>query len=102
MGRKNDDDTLAILSFIAILLLGLALMLGMVFGWIGNMNGFRGWIERIALAIAIVVPLILSGRYAIRRWRDRSRSGTVWFVLWIIAVILVVVFYVLGFFWRWW
>ena len=89
-GGRGSGDLLALLAFIAIMLLGLALMLRFILGAIDSVNdGISGWIERVALAIAIFIPALLS-------YREARRRGTVWFVLWVIAIILVVVFYILA------
>jgi len=100
-GSSETWHILAVMSFIAVLLLGLALMLGVIFSRTGGGGNFANWIERIAIGIAIIVPIIMSGYFAISQWRSGKKSGVVWFVLWIIALVLVVVFYVWGF-WRVW
>jgi hypothetical protein len=77
------------------MLLGLALLLSFIFNRVGINTTIVWIIERVAIAIAIMIPLVLS-------YREARRLGTVWFVLWIIAVILVVVFYVLNVSVHWW
>ena len=90
--RRSGGGTgqwMPFLSFVAILLLGLALMLIFTIGRVwGDFASIGRIIERIAIAIALIVPLILS------YYEARSR-GTVWFVLWVISMILVIVFYIL-------
>ena len=96
--RGGSGDFWALFSFIIVLLLGLALVLSFVFFWIPGVSAFAGWIEHIAIAAALIIPLILS-------YREARVRGTVWFVLWVIAVVLIVVFYILlrvGPFAGWW
>ncbi|MCL2062008.1 MAG: hypothetical protein FWH03_05220 [Firmicutes bacterium] len=101
---RGSTGWLQLFSFIAIMLLALALMLswllmalgvGTHVAGLGWGAGFAGWLSRIAIAMALTVPMFLS-------YYEARRQGTVWFVLWVIAIILVVVFYVLGWFGRWW
>ncbi len=92
---RGSGSWLALFAFIAVMLLGLALLLSFILGRL-NINSNIVWIlERVALAIAVIIPLVLS-------YREARRLGTAWFVLWIIAVILVIVFYVLNFSVIWW
>ena len=96
-GTRGTGDFLTFLSFLAIMLLGLALALAALFNWLAGLETFSfeigrtlaHWIERIAIAIALVIPLALS-------FREARARGTAWFVLWIIAVLLVVSCYILG------
>lgn len=93
--RKNSNNNrsnsgwLSLFSFVAIMLLGLALMLAFIFDALKVNESISTWIERIALAIAMIVPAVMS-------YREARKKTTVWFVLWVIAVVLVVVFYILG------
>ena len=86
---RSTGSWLALFSFIAVMLLGLALVLSFVFGWIDV-----GYIERVALGIAICIPLVLS-------YHEARRKSQTWFILWVVATVLVVVFYILGWIpWR--
>lgn len=88
---RSTVSWLALFSFVAVMLLGLALMLSFIFSKL-NIGGasLPGIIERIGLGIALIAPAVLS-------YREARKQSTGWFVLWVIAVILVVVFYILGF-----
>ena len=86
---RSTGSWLALFSFIAVMLLGLALVLSFVFGWIDGMGGIVGYIERVALGIAICIPLVLS-------YHEARRKSQTWFILWVVATVLVVVFYILG------
>lgn len=90
---RSTPGWLKLFSFIAVMLLGLALVISVVLGkWI-HVSGavsVAKWIEKIAIAIALVVPLFLS------YYEARYNKSQVWFILWIIAVILIVVFYILA------
>jgi ABC-type xylose transport system permease subunit len=77
------------------MLLGLALLLSWILSALGLSTDVARWIENIAIAIALIIPLFLS-------YYEARRRGTAWFVLWIIAVILVIVFYVLNRVGIWW
>ncbi len=87
--NSGGGGWLKLLAFIAVMLLGLALMLSFILNKLGLATDVASWIERVAVAIALVTPLFLS------YYKARS-LGTAWFVLWIIATVLVVVFYVLN------
>lgn len=86
---RSSGSWLALFSFVAVMLLGLALVLSFVFGWIDGMGNVVGYIERVALGIAICIPLVLS-------YHEARRKSQTWFILWVIATVLVVVFYILG------
>lgn len=89
---RSSGGWLSFFSFIAVMLLGLALMISFICEKAGWNAGTIPWIlERIALGIAIVVPVILS-------YYEARRKTTVWFVLWVIATVLVIVFYILRWF----
>ena len=91
---RSTGSWLALFSFIAVMLLGLALVLSFVFGWIDGMGGIVGYIERVALGIAICIPLVLS-------YHEARRKSQTWFILWVVATVRVVVFYILGWIpWR--
>lgn len=79
------------LSFVAVLLMGLGIAIGVAFGWIhsATINNIGGWIKNIAIAIGLIALCMYS------YYEARSHSIT-WFALWIVAVVLIVVFYVLG------
>lgn len=80
---------LRMLSYVSVLLLGLAIALGVVLGWFPGVAQVGGWIKNIALLIGVIVLCWYSYYDAV----TRSRA---WFIVWIIAVVLVVVFYILG------
>ena len=91
---RSTGSWLALFSFIAVMLLGLALVLSFVFGLFVGMGGVVGYIERVALGIAICIPLVLS-------YHEARRKSQTWFILWVVATVLVVVFYILGWIpWR--
>jgi len=94
--NRGTGDFLAFLSFVAVMLLGLAFALARLFGWLADITEIfdfgvtaARWIQNIAIAVALIIPLALSFRVA-------RKKGTLWFILWLIAVVLVVVFYVWG------
>ena len=93
--RKNNNNRsnsswLALFSFVAVMLLGLALMISFICSALDGNESVSSFIERIAFGIAMVVPAVMS-------YREARRKTSVWFVLWVIAVVLVVVFYILRF-----
>ncbi len=79
------------LSFVAVLLMGLGIAIGVALGWLksSTVNNIGAWIKNIAIAIGLIA-LCLYSFYEARR-----RSMT-WFALWVVAVVLIVVFYILG------
>lgn len=87
---RSTGGWLSFFSFLAIMLLGLALAISFICSQLGVNEQISNWIERIAFGIAIVVPVFMS-------YYEARRKTTVWFVLWVIATVLVVVFYIL----RW-
>lgn len=90
--RSTQGSWLRFFAFLAVMLLGLGLAVGIIFSNINVSWGVSAgnWIQRIAIAISLPIPMILSFQEA---WNKR----TVWRVLWVIAVILIVVFYIWGF-----
>lgn len=87
---KNTVGWLAFFSFVAVMLLGLALAISFTIGRVWDSAAdIAGWIKNIAIAIALLVPLFYS-------YKAARRYGKTWFILWIIAVILIVVFYIWG------
>jgi len=78
------------------MLIGLGLALSWLFGLLADTlvdfkagRDVAAWIRHVAIAIALIVPLALS-------FREARRRKLLWFILWIIAVVLVVGFYILG------
>lgn len=93
MAKKSSSrgtwSWLALFSFVAVMLLALALVLSFIFGWIDAVAGAAAYIERVAMGIAISVPLVLS-------YREARRQSQTWFIIWVVAAVLVVIFYILG------
>lgn len=89
-GRSNGG-WMRFFSFVAIMLLGLALMLSLVIDRVLDVSSIAGIIRNIAIAIALIIPCVLS-------YYEARHQGPVWFTLWVIAIILVVVFYIWGVF----
>lgn len=90
--ERSQGSWLQLFSFAAVMLLALALLLTVVNSKAElGLGQVIGWINNIAIALAVVVPCVLS-------YREARRQGTVWFVLWVIAIILVVACYVLSIF----
>ena len=85
----GSNDWLVVLSFWAVLLIGLSFFLRWLLGFIGVFAALASIAYIIGIAIAVFIPIVLSYRYA------RS-AGRGWFVVWVIAVVIVVVFMILG------
>lgn len=79
------------LSFIAVLLMGLGIAIGVAFGWIhsATINNVGAWIKHIAIAIGLIALCMYS-------YYEARNHGMSWFILWVVAVVLIVVFYILG------
>lgn len=89
---RSNSSWLSVLSYVAVMLLGLALTITFICKMTKLSAGnVPYYIERVALAIAIIVPVFLS-------YYEARRKTTVWFVLWVIATVLIVVFYILNWF----
>lgn len=87
---RTRGSWLALFSFIAVMLMGLGIAIGVILGnWVSGAASVGNWIKNIAIAIGLLVPMFYS-------FYEARRQGTVWFVLWVIAVILIIVFYILG------
>lgn len=80
------------LAFVAVLLMGLGIAIGVVLGFFEPCARVGRWIKDIAIAIGLI-GLCWVSYYEARRPRH---NRTTWFCLWVVAVILVVVFYILG------
>ena len=78
-----------VLSFVAVMLMGLGIAIGVVLGFFEPFAAIGNWIKNIAIAIGMIALCWYS-------YYEARLHGQTWFILWIIAVILVVVFYVLG------
>jgi hypothetical protein len=97
-GGRGTGDFLIFLSFVAVLLLGLALALSFTLRALYEAPGVHfttnahDIIERVAIALALSIPLFLS-------YREARLRGRGWFICWIIAVILIIVSYVLAIVW---
>ena len=79
------------LSFISVILLGIGVVIGVIFGWIDGLAGIGGWIKSIAMTIGIIV-LCWYSFYEARTYGYKSA----WFIVWLVAVIVIVVFCILG------
>lgn len=82
------------MAYVSVMILALGIVVGVVLGWIDgavktNLAAVSGWIKNIALLIGVIVLCCYSYFDAVTRNRT-------WFILWIVAVVLIVVFYILG------
>ena len=80
---------LRVLSYVTVLLLALGIALSVVLVWIPGAPAMGGWIKNIALLIGITVLCWYS------YYDARTRSNT-WFIVWIVAVVVIIVFYIIG------
>ncbi len=80
-----------VLSFVAVMLMGLGIAIGVALGWLksSTINNIGAWIKNIAIAIGMIALCWYS-------YYEARLHGTTWFALWIVAVVLIIVFYVLG------
>ena len=79
------------LSFISVILLGIGVVIGVIFSWISPLAALGGWIKSIAMTIGIIV-LCWYSFYEARTYGYNSP----WFIIWVVAVIVIVVFCILG------
>lgn len=82
---------LGLFAFISVMLLALGIALGWILPALKVATDVARILKDIAIGIALVIPAIYS-------FYEARRRGIVWFVLWVIAIILVAVFYILPFF----
>ncbi|MCI8459136.1 MAG: hypothetical protein HFE46_05680 [Clostridia bacterium] len=78
-----------VLSFVAVMLMGLGIAIGVVLGFIEQCAAIGNWIKNIAIGIGLIALCWYS-------YYEARLHGRTWFTLWVIAVVLIVVFYVLG------
>ncbi len=78
-----------ILSFVSVMLMGLGITIGVVLGFFDSFAAIGAWIKNIALAIGLIALCWYS-------YYEARLHGRTWFTLWIVAVVLIVVFYILG------
>ncbi len=78
------------LSYVVVLLIALAITIGAVLGWWSAFAAIAGYIKGIAMTIGLIVLCWYS--YYDARMRNRT-----WFIIWVVAVIIVIVFQILGF-----
>ena len=82
------------LAFAAVMLLGLgiavATILGVFKSKFPSVARVGHYIQRVAIAIGLIVPMFWS-------YYEARHRGNTWFVLWLVAVILITVFYIWGF-----
>ncbi len=90
---SSGGGWLALFSYIAVILLGVGLLISLVLSKIhggpGWMYSMAGWIKNVAIAIALIIPLIYS-------FYASHRFGVGGFVFWIISVVLIVITYIIG------
>ena len=79
------------LSFISVILLGIGVVIGVIFSWISPLASVGAWIKSIAMTIGIIV-LCWYSFYEARTYGYKSA----WFIVWLVAVVVIVVFCVLG------
>lgn len=78
-----------ILSLVAVLIMGLGIAIGVVFGWIDALAAVGARIKEIAIAIGLIAICWYS-------YYEARTRGTTWLTLWLVAVILIGVFYIAG------
>lgn len=79
-----------VLSFVAVMLMGLGIAIGVTLGFIESCAHIGNWIKGIATTIGLLAICWYS-------YYEARLHGRTWFVLWIVAVVLIVVFQILGF-----
>jgi len=77
------------LAYIAVIMIGIALALSFILQKVGVSSTIVGSISKVANALACLIVCIASFYYA------RSKRNAAFFILWLIATVLIVVFMVL-------
>ena len=78
------------LSYVVVLLLALAITIGAILGWWKEFAQIAGYIKGIAMTIGLIVLCWYS------YYDARTRNST-WFIIWVVAVVIVIVFQILCF-----
>jgi len=86
MARSTARDWTSVLSFVALICLGVALIISFAFGGGSVTNA----LNVIAFALAAIVVIAISFNYA------RAQRHWGWTACWAVAATLVILFYVLG------
>ena len=78
-----------VLSFIAVMLMGLGITIGVVLGFFDSCARIGNMIRGIATTIGLIALCWYS-------YYEARLHGRTWFALWGVAVVLIVVFQILG------
>lgn len=78
-----------VLSFVAVMLMGLGIAIGVVLGFFDSCARVGNLIKSIATTIGLIALCWYS-------YYEARIHGKTWFTLWVVAVVLIVVFQILG------
>lgn len=87
MSSTRRVNLLNVLSYVAVVMVGVALLLGLIFK--GNAGSVAGALNLIAQCLAYLVVACYSFSYA-------RAKGIWWLIAWVVAVVLIVVCLVVG------
>ncbi len=79
------------LAYVAIALIAVALILGWLFGAVGLSSAVVSAMQTVAQVIAYAITAVFAFYYA------KSRKNIGWMIAYIIFVIAIIVFFILGF-----
>ncbi|MCL2756010.1 MAG: hypothetical protein FWE45_03070 [Firmicutes bacterium] len=86
-GRGRGSALLNLLSFIAVVFVGIALLISLIFNWAGGSESVSGAFSTIASVLALIVVGFYSFIYV------RARRNLVMWIFWVVAVVLIVLYY---------
>lgn len=89
MSSTRRVNLLNVLSYVAVIMVGVALLLSWVFKAAGLTGQLVGALNLIAQCLAYLVVACYSFSFA-------RAKGIWWLIAWVVAVVLIVVFLVLG------
>ena len=89
-GGRGTGNGWAFFALLIVLGVGLSLAIAWTIGMISDtVKGHAMTIAFFAMTIALIIPIALS-------YREARARGIVWFILWIIALIMIIVFAILN------
>jgi len=91
MASGTNSKVFSFLSFIAVGLIGLALLLSWLFNGVGNVSY---WLNQVAFFLSAIVVAYYSFFYATRV--GQTRTSYIWHVLiWAASIVLIVIFWIM-------
>ena len=84
VGSWSLNYIMNVLAYAAVIIGGMALFIAMILSKVGISANFVGTMQKIANCVGWLVLCLLSTKYAIRR------SSLLWWIIWIVAVGMII------------